>query len=242
MSMFSNFKSDASMEDSTPTSTGSNYGPWESGLYTAVIDMAYVDKSAGGAMNVNFTFKTSEGKELKQTIYVSSGDAKGNLNYYVDKEGNQRYLPGYNTVNSICLLTVGKELTDMDAEEKTLAIWDYAQKKEVPQTKAVIMELLGQEVNLGVIQILEPKMAKNSSTGKYEPVEGETRTVNEIDRVFRTSDNMCVSEIRAEETEASEYQRWSDRNTGKTRDKTKPRATGTAGKAATEAPKKSLFG
>lgn len=242
MSIFGNFKSDAAMEDNTPTSTGGSlYGPWESGVYTAVIDMAYVDKSAGGAMNVNFVFKTPEGKELKQTIYVSSGDAKGNLNYYVDKEGNQRYLPGYNTVNSICLLTVGKELADMYTEEKTLAIWDYQAKKEVPQKKHVIMDILGQEVKLGVLQILEPKMAKGDD-GKYHPVEGETRTVNDIDKVFRNSDDLCVAEIRAEESEAKEIHRWEDRNAGKTRDKTKARSGGAASKATTEAPKKSLFG
>jgi hypothetical protein len=238
MSIFSNFTSDAAMEDNTPTTT-SNFGPMESGLYNMAIDMAYVDKSAGGAMNVNFVFKAQSGKELKQTIYVTSGDSKGNLNYYVDKDGNQRYLPGYNTVNSICLLTVGKELADMDTEEKTLSLWSFEHKKEVAQKKHVIMDLIGQEIQLGVLQIIEPKMVKGDN-GYVDS--GETRTINEIDKVFRTSDNLCVAEIRAKETEATEYERWAKRNEGVTRDKTKKRATGSTGKATTEAPKKSLFG
>lgn len=221
---------------------GSKFGPWESGVYDVVIDTAYMDASAGGAINVNFTFKTSDGKELRSTQYITSGEAKGRLPYFIDKNGEKQFLPGYNIANAICLLTLGEEITELDTETKVLSLYDYTARKEVPQQKEVIMDLLGKEVTLGVLNVIEDKNVKNDA-GQYVP-SGETRTINEIDKVFRTADKLTTAEIRAEQTEAEFYTKWAESNTGKVRNKSKGAAAGNASApaAGTPAPAKKLFG
>ena len=122
MSAFKNLKTDDSISaDKDTLGGGSKFGAWESGAYDTVIELAYVDESKGGAMSVNFVFKTQDGKELRQNIYVTSGKEKGQLNYYVDKEGTKKYLPGFNQVNDICLLANGVTLSDMETEKTTVA-------------------------------------------------------------------------------------------------------------------------
>lgn len=229
MSIFSNLKTSEEIQEDTDT-IGSRI--LESDAYDFTIEMAYVDQSKGGAMNVNFTFKNAQGQQLKQTIYITSGEAKGKLNYYVDKQGNKKYLPGFNIVNAISLLTVGQELGDLEPEEKTLNVWNFDLNKQAPANKPVLMELLGKEITLGVLKIIEDK---------YN-APGETRIINDINKAFRTSDKKTVQEIKAQD-DAGFYEKWVEANKGKTRDKSNKSTTGssTASESATK-PKASLFG
>lgn len=212
MSIFKKLATDTSIElDKDTLGSGSKFGPWESGVYETVIDLAYVDESKGGAISVNLTFKTQEGKELRQTIYITSNKEKGQLNYYVTPEGVKKYLPGFTTINDLCLLTVGEELSDLETETKVLSLYDHAARKEVPTKKEVITELMGKDITLGVVKVIEDKFN----------APGETRTVNEISKVFRSTDQMTSNEIRAEETEATFCKEWAEKNTGITRNKAK---------------------
>ena len=68
MSLFKNLATDTTIQTDADTLGGSKFSPWDSGVYDAVIELAYVDESKGGAMSINFTFKTQEGKELRQQI------------------------------------------------------------------------------------------------------------------------------------------------------------------------------
>jgi len=76
-------------------------GVFESDVYDFKIDMAYLSKATSGAMAVNLTYKASNGKTLRVTDYISSGDAKGNSFTYVDKEGNKKPLPGYAKLDTL---------------------------------------------------------------------------------------------------------------------------------------------
>ena len=231
MSLFKNLAVDSTIQADKDVIGGSKFGAWESGVYDTVIELAYVDESKGGAMNINFVFKTQDGKELRQQIYVTSGKEKGQTNYYTDKDVNKKYLPGFTQANDLCLLSVGEALSDIETETKTLSLYSFDAKKEVPTKKEVLTDLIGKEVTLGVVKVIEDKYNKP----------GETRTINEISKVFRSSDKMTANEIRAEGTEATFYASWKEKNTGITINKSgKAGATGTA--AATDAPKKSLFG
>lgn len=221
-------------------------GPLESGLYDFIIKAAYITKSGGGAMAVNLELAAGP-QTMNQTIYISSGDAKGNKFSYTDKEGTEKPLPGYSQINNLCLLACGKKLRELDPETKTLSLYNYDQKKDIPTEVPVIMELLDQEITAGVLKILEDKRKKNDQTGNYEPT-GETRELNEIDKWFRTKDQLTVAEILAESTEAAFAGKWSDKNSGVTRDKSTgvKGNTGTAGAPAAKGeapvPEKSLFG
>jgi len=189
----------------------------DSGLLDSVIDMAYVDESSGGALGVHLIFKGKKQEVLRQTIYITSGKAKGQKHTYKDKDGNDQYLPGFSQVNALCRLAVGKEISEMVHEEKTVNVYDATLKKEVPVAKQVMVDLIGAEITLGVIRQTVNKQVKSES-GAYVPV-AEARDENEIDKMFRSRDGLTSAEIIAGETEAVFKDKWAKKNTGVTRDK-----------------------
>jgi hypothetical protein len=203
MSLFKNLTVSSDIEQDKDTLGTSKFAPWESGAYDVVIDLAYVEESKGGAMGVNFVFKTQDGKELNQTIYMTSGKEKGQLNYYVSKDGAKHYLPGFTLVNDICLLTLGEEIKDLETETKVLSIYNYEAKKELPTKKEVLTDLLGKDITLGIQKVLEDKYNKP----------GETRTINVISKVFREADKKTTNEVRSESA-AEFYPTWVEKNAG----------------------------
>jgi hypothetical protein len=149
------------------------------------------------------------------------------------------------------LLATGEEISAQEIETKTLKIYDYEARKETPQQKEVVMTLLGKDITLGIKKVIENKREQNSSGAWVSASDGTTRTINEIDKVFRATDHMTTPEIREEATEASFYEGWVAKNTGVNRDKSDAKAgevTGgssapMSGGAASsdDSPKKSLF-
>lgn len=231
-------------------SVGGGSGPVESGLYPVTIGMAYLQKSKGGALGLFLTLVTEDKKEIRQTLYVTSGDAKGNKNYY-EKDGEKFYLPGFNVANSLALLTLGKEISELDTEDKVINLYSFDAKAEIPTKVPVIMDLLNQEIIVGIIRQTVDKNVKNDATGLYE-ANGETRDENEIDKFFRAKDKMTTAEIRAQATEPAFYTTWGTKHTGVTRNKAKGAVAGAGGTAGapkangagavTAKPGKSLFG
>jgi hypothetical protein len=238
MSVFSNLVIEDDIQDENDSVGG--FKRLESDIYNFIIDLAYVDKADSGAMSVNFVFKSPE-HELKQQFYITSGDKKGNLNYFTDKKDQKRYLPGFNSVNHICLLTTGEQLVNMETETKVINIYNPELKKEAPTKREVMMDLLGKEISLGVLRVVQPKRVKDS-VGNYTESSTETVTINEVDKIFRTADMKTVQEIKAEKEEADFYKAWLEKNKGVDRVKTKrDGAAPTPAASKDVAPKKSLF-
>lgn len=221
-------------------------GPLESGLYEHTVKMAYMGESKGGAINMTLHLADPNGRELRTTVYLTSGKAKGQLNYYVDKRTKQKsYLPGFNIADSLCLLTVGKHIAELATEAKLVGIYNFDTRKEEPTQVPVVMDLLGKSIITGVIKQTVDKNKNVAAEGEapdYQPT-GETRDENEIDKFFRASDGLTTAEIRAKTTVAAFKETWAAKWTGNTRDK----STGTASPAAQAAtvaaakPTKSLF-
>ena len=241
MSLLANLKTDSSIQEDKDVLGGG--GILESNAYDLVVDLAYLDTSKGGAISFNLVLKGSNGESLKQTLWMTSGTAKGTKNYYEDSQGNKKYLPGFLQANNLCLLAVGKEISELEPEDKTIKLYDYEAKKEVPTSKQVLTELLNEPITVGVIKQTVDKNAKDSA-GNYVPT-GETREENEIDKMFRTSDKMTVAEIKAQADSSEFYEKWVEKNKGKTRNKAKGAEgnsgvpTASTGKAPE--PTKSLF-
>lgn len=248
MSLLANLATDSTIADEKDSIGGS--GPLDSGLYNCTVSMAHITKSAGGAMGLVLTLKTAEGKEVRQTLWMTSGTAKGCKNFY-EKDGEKHYLPGFLAANALCLLTVGKEVSQMDTETKVINLYSPEAKSEVPTKVEVLMDLLGQEIIAGVIKQTVDKTKKNEATGQYEAT-GETRDENEIDKFFRAKDRMTTAEIRAQAEEATFINSWDQKWTGKVKDRAKGAAAGLPGvpklgsapsaAAATKKPTTSLFG
>jgi hypothetical protein len=236
----SQFKSNAAVE--SESDFVASFGPVESGLYPSKVTMAYMEISQGGATAVVVHLKSDSGREITQKLWAVSGNAKGNKNTFTDKEGNEQYLPGFNIANSLSLLTVGKELSDLETEDKLVNIYDYDLKKEVPVSMPVFPELLGQEVIAGVVKQIVDKNVKGED-GVYRPG-GETRAENDISKLFRTRDRLTTAEIRGGATEPVFIETWKARWEGKVDDKStagsKPAAANDAGGSAAK-PTTSLF-
>jgi hypothetical protein len=242
MSLLANLTTDDSIANEKD-SVGSS-GPLESGLYNCTVAMAYLTKAASGALGLVLTLKTDAGRDLRQTLWMTSGTAKGGKNYY-EKDGEKHYLPGFNHANSLALLTIGKEIAALETETKVVNVYSAEAKAEVPTKVEVLMDLLNQEIIAGVIKQTVDKTKKNDS-GVYEAT-GETRDENDIDKLFRARDRMTTAEIRAQAESASFIDTWNSKWAGKTKDKSKG-ASGTAGApkaagapAAAKKPTTSLF-
>lgn len=224
MTLLSTLTTDASIENDKD-SVGST-GPLESGIYNTTISLAYVTKSSGGALGMVLQLKTDAGKDIRQTLWMTSGTAKGGKNYY-EKDGEKHYLPGFTHANNLSLLTVGKEVSALDTEQKVINAYNSEAKAEVPTKVDMLVELLGKEITVGLIKQTVDKTKKNEATGVYEAT-GETRDENEVDKFFRTKDRMTTAEILAQAEAANFITTWDTKWTGKTRMKAKS-ASGTAG-------------
>ena len=248
MSLLANLATDSSIADEKDSIGGS--GPLDSGLYNCTVSMAHITKSAGGAMGLVLTLKTSDNKEVRQTLWMTSGTAKGGKNFY-EKDGEKHYLPGFIAANALCLLAAGKEVSQMDTETKVINLYSPEAKAEVPTKVEVLMDLLGQEIIAGIIKQTVDKTKKNEATGQYEAT-GETREENEIDKFFRAKDRMTTAEIRAQAEEATFINAWEQKWAGKVKDRAKGAASGLPGvpklgaapeaTAGTKKPTTSLFG
>ena len=228
MSMFANLATDNTIANEKD-SVGGGSKILESGIYNCTVAMAHATQSAGGAMGLVLTLKTDAGQEVKQTLWMTSGTAKGCKNFYEGKDGQKQYLPGFIAANSLCLLAAGKEIAQMDTETKVINLYSSEAKAEVPTKVEVLMDLLGKEIIAGIVKQVVDKTKKNDA-GIYEPT-GETREENEIDKFFRARDKMTTAEIRAQAEKAVFIDTWAAKFTGVTREKAKGAgaAAGTAG-------------
>ena len=223
MSALKNLTSDASIANEKDSVGGG--GVLESGLYPATVTLAYVTKSSGGATGLVLHAKTSMGRDIRQTLWMTSGTAKGAKNYY-EKDGQKSYLPGFIAANALALLATGKEISELDTEVKVVNVYNYDAKAEVPTKVDVPVDLMGKEIIIGLMKQTVDKTAKNEA-GEYLPT-GETRDENEIDKFFRAADKMTTAEIRAAANEPAFYATWDSKYTGVVRIKAS-KAAGTAG-------------
>lgn len=224
------------------------FRPLATDIYTGIIKAFYVTTSAGGAMGINLLADMG-GREYRETFWVTN---KKGENFFKNKDDPTKKvpLPGFTVADDICLITTGKPLSDMDAEDKMINLWDNEAKKELPKSVKMITEVIGQKISLGIVCQL---VNKNEKVGdEYVPT-AETREENFTDKVFHPEQKLTVAEARAGQEEAKFHASWLERNKDQTRDKRTikdgeagakgaPRAAPTAAGASAAAPRKSLFG
>ena len=230
MKMFGNLTQDG-LEESSDRLGGASV--FETGIYDGIVKVAYVGKaSASNSQSVTVIVDIS-GREYKETIWVTTKD--GN-NFYPDKQDKTKKmpLPGFTTVDDLCLLTTGQPLSEQAAEEKVVSIYDFDLKKDMPTNVPVLTDLIGKPITLGIVRETVDKQKKNSA-GLYENT-GETRDQNTIDKLFHTESGRTVAEFRAQLEVATFKAKWAEKNTGKTR----MRAKGAEGQSG--APGAAKFG
>lgn len=244
MSLLNNLTTKAGVEGEKDVLGGG--GALDSAIYLSTVKVGYLSKSGSGALALNVILDIN-GKEVRQQLWMTSGDAKGNKNTYIDTRTNkEHYLPGFITANSLALLTVGKEIGECELEKKVIKLYDFDAKGEVPTEVEVFVELTGQQILTGLQRITVDKNVDSGevdSNGKkiYVP-SGETRDINEINKFFRADDGLTVPEIEAQVTEAKFKNDWENKFAGKTINRAKGLDGVKAGApSAAKQPTKSLF-
>ena len=215
MSIFSNLTNEG-LEETTDRLGGFQIRATD--IYPATIKAAYAGQSDGGARNVTIVVELPDG-EYSETIYVTN---KKGENWFLNQNDKSKKvpLPGFTTIDDICLVTTGKPLAEQDSEEKVVKIYDFDERKELPKAVPMLVDLIGQTLFLGIVQQTVDKNQKNESTGEYEPT-GETRDENVIEKVFHDPTKMTVVEARHGATEPDFFEKWLSKNKGIVRNKAK---------------------
>jgi hypothetical protein len=210
----------------------------DSDIYGATIKMIFVGQAKSGARNVTIQLKTADGKDYSETIYVTNKEGK---NTY-EKDGKEFFLPGFLLVNNLAIMTTGKGLHDFvedDIETKTVKLYDYDAKKELPTDVQAVVPMIGKQV---MVAILEEEFAKsklNESTKKYEPT-GEYGVRNVMVKAYNPETRQTAVEMR-DDKEAAQADSWLEANKGKL--KTVERTAAPANQRTASAPTASgLFG
>jgi len=192
---------------------------WESGVYDATIKLAYLNQNpTTKSVSINIILKNSNGKELSETLFIKSGTEKGSKTYYTTKDGTKRPLPGYAVADSLCIAAGQGSLSKCidAAEQKTVNIYDYDARKELPVQRPVLITLLNKAIKVAVHQVKEDKTVKNEAN-QYVPT-GDSRTKNEC-KFFGNSEGKTAEEI-TKGKEATMFTAWAEKNTGIVLDKT----------------------
>ena len=203
-----------------PKDTLGGFSLFNSGLYEAVIKLAYLGKSANSeAQSITFHFDIG-GRDFRSTQWVTN---KANQNYS-EKDGVKKPMLGYVIADDICLLATGYALPQQTMEEKTVPLYDFDAKENRPQNVKVITSILEKKVILGIHNAEVDVTKKNESTGKYDPT-GETKNENQIDKVFHADAKKTTAEFR-EGKEAAFYDMWDAKWTGKINERAKHKGKG----------------
>lgn len=188
------------------------FSPLETDIYLGKITMAYAGSAKSGARFISLSFAHPAG-EYREQIYYTKKDG---TNYYT-KDGKKYGLPGFYTINDLCLITTGEALEDQETEDKMVKVYDPDEKKELPKSVPVLTALIGQDVALAIKQTLEDKTVEQN--GEWVPT-GDTIKKNNIEKVFHPEYKLTVSEATKGMEEGEFWDKWLDRNKGKTHDKT----------------------
>lgn len=245
MSIFSNLKSDG-LEEAQDRLGG--FQALDTDIYTGKVKVAYAGKSQGGAHNVTIVVDLA-GREYRETIYVTN---KKGENFFLNKNDPTKKvpLPGFTTIDHICMIAGGAPLADQPLEDKMVKVWDPEEKKEMPKSVPVLVDLIGKDIALGIVKQTVDVNEKNGD--EYVPT-GKTRDENVIEKVFDVDTKLTVVEAVNGLTEGVFWDSWKEKNKGVTRDRTtknpqggqsgRPGRSAGAPPQAGEASKgKSLFG
>lgn len=223
-------------------------GPLATDIYKGIIKLAYAGSSAGGAKNVQLLIDVG-GREYRETIYVTNRNGQ---NFYM-RDDKKIPLPGFSIIDNICMLATEEPLAAQELENKVVKVYDFEEKKELPQEVPVLTGLLNKPIALAIEQVLENKNAKGDD-GEYRPT-AEERSFNTIVKAFHSDTMLTVTEALNGLEEGEFHAKWLEQNKDKVRDKRKIKdGTGTASSgssgsnakvptpATSAAPKRSLFG
>lgn len=212
----------------------------DTGIYTGEIKNAYADVSAKGARFIALELDFN-GQRYSENVYITNQQGKN----FWERDGKQFPLPGFTTIDDLCLVTDGAPLTEQETQDKKIEVWDRESSGMVVRSKPVLINLIGQTASFAIHYVRKNKNVLNESTGKWDST-NEEQMENTINKVFHTESKSTVKEAR-DGHEALFWDKWDTKNTGNVIDRFKEVKGGaTAGRpqaagAAAPTERKSLF-
>lgn len=190
----------------------------ESGIYTGTVKLAYAGKAKSSASQSVTVHLDINGQEHRETFWVTN---KQGENFYADKQDPKKKfpIPGYASIDELCLVTTGFPLSEQDGAEKVTNLWDNDLKKEVPTKVPMLVDLLGKTVTVAIFKQKVDKQALGADN-KYHNT-GEFRDENVVDKFFHEETGLTANEITSGIEEPVFKTKWAEKNTGVTLDKSK---------------------
>ena len=217
--LFGNLKTDGL--EAVTDRVGGDFS-FDTDVYKAKVKVAYLGKSAKGANFLGLTFLMPDGREYNEDVYFTNKE--GDNFYVVKKDGKptdkKAPLPGFTLVNDLLLVTTGKplsELTADDVEERVIKLYDRTEKKEMPTKVNMVAILLNAEVGIAVQKSEETQMEKDSE-GFYTIPTDKTRFTNNIEKMLVPDTLHTVTEA-TNDNNAEWAAKWVEKNKGLIRDK-----------------------
>ena len=211
---------------------GGGFGVVESNVYQMEIKNMYMIQSPKGAIGVVLEGELDNGSKYTETTYISNRDGE---TFYV-KDGKKFKMPGFITMDNICIIATGESLVDNHTEDKVVSMWDSESGKEVNRSVPVFVDVIGEVIAVAIQQIRENKTKENSTTGKWEPI-NEERIINQIVSVYDVESQKTVYEAMNDK-ESTHWEAWKAKNEGKVWDKYKEVSGGAGGRKGS--PRKSI--
>lgn len=232
--IFDGVDSNATVNEESDRVKGQKQQPLDSDIYNLIVVHAFAKKSTGGAMGVHVLLKNEEGREIKMTEYITSGDKKGNKTFYekqVDGKTEQFNLPGFTMIDNLCQLTTGKSVLALGSEKRTIKLYDFDAKADKPTEVDMLIDLVGKPVCGCVLHQIEDKTKKNDVSGEYEPT-GATYATNVINKFLDPQGRKTAIEV-AKGLNADFQTTWLEKWKGEINDEsTEVKGAGNAGAPA----------
>lgn len=189
-----------------------------SGLYPMIVDVAYAEKTDKGSQAIHIHFKSADknsNMKYRKTLYVTSGDEKGNLPYYLGGKNKDKKitLPDMQMFEQICKICVPDiKPEDLVEERKTIKLWNYEMKAEVPTEVDALTDLLNKKLLVGLRVVRQNKRAPKEPGSKIYVDTNEPVEFTELHRVFYP-DGFSVEEKQAGADSAEFVKTWKAKHT-----------------------------
>ena len=189
----------------------SGKGKITSGAYEADIKMAFAGQAKSGARFVTLQLKLDNGQLHNETIYLTNKEGK---NTYM-KDDKEFYLPGFLLVNNIAIMACEKGLHELadEVETRTVKLYDFDAKKELPTDVPAIVPLIGKRILVTILEEEYEKQKLNDTTKKYEGT-GEYAVKNSLVKVYDLETKKTAVELR-DNKDATNLEAWLNNNEGK---------------------------
>lgn len=157
------------------------------GVYDAVVKYAYLTKSKANDDVLNLVL-TIDGRPKNFTLYISYTGR----NSPVKKEnGVVKVMPGYLKLNALSILTTGKNIRDVELENKGISVHDFKANTDVIKEVPVYSELCGKSIRVGIEEV---RVNKNVQVGNEWKPTTDLIEINEINN-FYNDENRTATEV-----------------------------------------------